>query len=80
MMTKLSEIEALADAAMSNPGDESNDYFSPSISELRFSSRATPQTVKAMCALIKQQHEALLYTGAYAERGKALAAYEEFNK
>jgi hypothetical protein len=72
----LTEIEALADAVYAPNKDD----WELKMALIRFDRAANPQTVKAMCALIKQQHEALLYTGAYAERGKALAAYEEFNK
>jgi hypothetical protein len=42
--------------------------------------RSAADEIERLRALCKQQHEALLYTGAYAERGKALAAFKEFNK
>jgi hypothetical protein len=79
-MTKLTEIEALADAAIQYEQDnpDCDDGIRKRLDYL--ADELDPQTVKALIALCKQQHEALLYTGAYAERGKALAAFKEFNK
>ena len=77
---KLSEIEALADAVEKCP------Y--PRVpwmnANLEWRDAMNPQTVKAMCALIKQQHEALSWPSVVTCDGgnlrKALAKFEELNK
>jgi len=80
----LTEIEALADAA--------TQAHKQSVSLENFENyfyTVKPQTVKAMCQLLQQQHEAI-YGGLKdhadgfgietAVFRSALAAYEEFNK
>ena len=65
---KLSEIEALADEVID---------LDPKLSlgELQ------AQTVKAMCQLLRQQHEALKSINeAHWLKSQALVDYEEFNK
>jgi hypothetical protein len=72
---KLSEIEALADAAKLTQGGIYKEEH-----DMTFNS----ETLEQMCQLIRQQHEALIrhqeLTRPIDTTEEALAAYEEFNK
>jgi hypothetical protein len=86
----LTEIEALADAATHEYLALDSEKYLEQMKDIhRFHTTMNPQTVKAMCQLIRQQHEAI-YGGLKdhadgfgietAVFRSALAAYEEFNK
>ena len=81
----LTEIEALADAAIIPFGQamDGKRFTDAMVRVNRFQMEANPQTVKAMCHLIREM-SVLIYdaieTGDDDPLREALAKYEEFNK
>ena len=79
---KLSEIEALADAVY----DPHSDDWDLHLAAAKLKQAMNPQTVKAMCQLIKQQNATLLLLNSpkSLDRRVAETAYKEaveaFNK
>jgi hypothetical protein len=86
----INELENLAKAAIENPGDESADYYNPSLAELRFGNAANPQKILAMIELLREMGEALENLEqvkgrhhteqAYNKCMDALAKYREVRK
>ena len=85
-MTTLTNLEALAKAVT----DPYKDDWELKQALVKFDCAANPETILALIALIKQQHEALNFAADFIPASeckvgecavcKAIAAYEQFDK